>query len=108
MKIVKLEPLKPAVVEEIDGTLESMQAVVGGLIEITVDSVLRSDYSFCNDVVLVVNEESKLLDLPLNFYMQMENGAIDAIVGTCFYVGVDGEDFVSLTDEQADAILESF
>lgn len=108
MKIVKIEPLKPAVIEEIDGSLESMQKVVDGHIEITVDSVLRSDYSFCSDVVLVVNEEGKLLDLPLNFYLQMANGAVDAIVGTCFYVRLGEEDFESLTDDQIDAILESF
>ena len=108
MKIVKLEPLKPAVVEEIDGTLESMQAVVGGHIEITVDSVLRSDYSFCNDVVLVVNEEGKLRGLPLNFYLQSETGVVDAIVGTCFYCRLGEEDFESLTDDQIDAVLESF
>ena len=71
----------------IENTLRAKQLLVGGLIEVV-------PYE---DVLLICNEEGKLLDLPPNLIFDY-----DYIAGDCFLVGDDFEnaDFRSLTDEE--------
>ena len=59
MKILVVEPLTPPYVKNIDGNLESMQKIVGGLIQ----AIYPFDYP---EIALVCNEEGKLNNLPLN------------------------------------------
>ena len=57
MKILVVEPLKVPYEKEIDGSLESMQAVVGGLIQLL--------YPFeDSELALICNDEGKILGLP--------------------------------------------
>lgn len=73
----------------IPNELGVMQQLVGGHIE-----TLR----ISDNVILVMNEEGKLLGLEPNFFL----GAIgDTIVGPVLVVGEDGEDFASLPDDEA-------
>ena len=58
MKIVVVMPGRKPVVQEIDGTVESMQEIVGGLIQ--------PIYPFDDPVALVCNDEGKLMNLPAN------------------------------------------
>ena len=58
MTILVVEPMKPPTVQEIDGSLESMQRIVGGDIEAV--------YPFDDPVAIVCNEEGKMLGLPMN------------------------------------------
>ena len=59
MKILVVEPLAAPYEKEIEGGLESMQAVVGGYIQ--------AIYPFEDDeLALICNEEGKLLGLPFN------------------------------------------
>ena len=58
MTILVVEPMKKPTVQEIDGSLESMQRIVGGDIEAV--------YPFDDPVVLVCHGEGKLLGLPMN------------------------------------------
>lgn len=89
--VLVVEPMKPCRVQEIPNTLEAMGQVVGGRIE---------SFSYQREAI-ISNEESKLLDLPLNRPLYDGSGTqIDMLRGTFFVAGVDGEHFTSLTDDQ--------
>lgn len=95
MKVVYVEPGRPAYEAEILHRLEAEQQAVGGLIE----PVYLDD-----DICLVGNEESKLIGMPGN--RRLENGTI--IAGPFFLVGDTGSDFRSLTDEETQRLLNQF
>lgn len=86
IRVLVKEPGKAAGLREIPNTLEALQGIVGGYIETV---------TFAEDCTLIVNEEGKLQGLPRNFRIFG-----DVIVGTALFVGVSGEEFCSLTDEQ--------
>lgn len=88
MKIMYYDVENGSSVMEIDGELETMQKLVGGYIEV----VNLSDY-----VVLIYNEEGRMLGLPINKYIQ--NFVWFTIVGNCFICRVNGGEFDSLTDD---------
>ena len=94
MKVLIVEPLKEPYVKEIDSSLESMQCVVGGLIQ--------SIYPFeDSEVAVICNEEGKLLGLPPNRALFDENGNLyDVICGAFFICAAphDSENFESLPD----------
>lgn len=93
IKVVMLEPEKEAYAAEIDGSLHSMQKIVGGLIE--------AFYPFEEQVCIVCNEEGKINGLPLNRAVYGEDGQmVDIIAGTAFVCDCSGEQFDSLNDEQ--------
>lgn len=101
IKVVLLEPGKVARTEEINASLKSMQKIVGGLIE--------CGYYFQEDVCCVVNEEGKIRGLDLNRGVYDEDGRlVDIIAGTAFICDCSGEDFGSLSDEQAKRYSEQF
>ena len=101
IRVVLLEPQKEARVVEIGSSLQSMQSVVGGLIEAV--------YPFEEQVCIVCNEEGKLQGLPLNRALRDAEGNIyDIIAGTAFLCDCSGEDFGSLTDAQAAKYLALF
>ena len=96
MKILVVEPLKVPYEKEIDGSLESMQAVVGGLIQLL--------YPFEDpELALICNDEGKLLGLPYNRALRDEDGKIyDVVAGTFFLcrAPADSENLVGLTEGQ--------
>ena len=103
MRILVVEPKCRPKVKEIDGSLKSMQDVVGGWIQAL--------YIFDGPVALVCHDEGKLLNLPLNRGLRDENGQIyDIISGTFFLCGApaDCEHFVGLTSEQIEQYTELF
>ena len=103
MKILLVEPGKKPVLSEIDGTLQSMQNIVGGTIQ--------AIYPFAEPVALICNDEGKLLGLPLNRALRDEEGRIyDVIAGAFFLCGApEGNDrFESLTNEQQLNFYEYF
>lgn len=101
IRVVLLEPMKEARVVEINHSLQSMQSVVGGLIE--------AIYPFEEQVCIVCNEEGKLQGLPLNRALRDTDGHIyDIIAGTAFLCDCSGEDFGSLTDAQVAKYLALF
>lgn len=71
----------------IDNTLEAKQKLVGGLIEVV-------PYE---DVLIICNEEGKILNMPPNLVFEY-----DYIAGNCFVIGDDykNANFKSLTDEE--------
>ena len=95
MKVLIVEPLKAPYAAEIDGSLESMQNIVGGLIQVI--------YPFDDPIALVCNDEGKLMGLPLNRPLADDNASIyDIIAGTFFLCSApaDSDSFGSLTEEQ--------
>ena len=96
MKVVMVEPNKPAYVTEIDNDYKSIHDTVGGLIEPIY--FLRE-----RGVVMVGNEEAKLLGMEGN--RRFEDGIV---AGPFFICGDNGEDFRSLTDEQCEKYVRQF
>ena len=103
MRVLVVEPERRPEVREIDGSLESMQKIVGGLIQPV--------YPFDDPVALVCNDEGKLMNLPANRGLRDEDGRIyDIVCGTFFLCGVPGDSdhFTSLTPEQIKRYEERF
>ena len=96
MKVVMVEPNKPAYITEIGSGLKSMQNAVGGLIE-------PIYYLHERGVVMVGNEESKLIGLEGN--RRFPEGIV---AGTFFICGDNGEDFCSLSDELCEKYVRQF
>lgn len=97
IKVVMIEPNKPAYVTEIGNDLESLQkAVGGGLIE-------PIGFLHDPDAIMVGNEEAKLIG------MEGNRRFIEGIVAGPFFIcGDDGEDFCSLSDEKCEEYLRVF
>lgn len=101
MRVLVVEPKRRPEVREINGTLESMQEIVGGLIQAL--------YLFDEPVALVCNDEGKLLGLPLNRGLRDEKGKLyDILSGTFFLCGISEDDFTSLTEEQIQHFQRTF
>ena len=103
MLILVVDPKKRPYTKEINGTLEEMQELVGGLIQVV--------YPFEERVALVCNDEGKLMGLPMNRALRGERGQpYDIISGTFFLCGApeDCDDFVGLTQEQVERYERKF
>ena len=103
MRVLIVEPLEAPYPAEIDGSLDSMQGIVGGLIQVI--------YPFDDPVALVCNDEGKLLGLPLNRLLTDGDGrAYDIIAGTFFLCSAppDSDSFESLSDEQINKYTEYY
>lgn len=95
MKVLLVEPNADPRAIEIDGSLASMQALVGGLIQAV--------YPFEDPVALICNDEGKLTGLPQNRPLKHpETGEVyDVVYGTFFVCSApsDSENFESLSDD---------
>ena len=104
MKILVIEPMKEPYVKEIDGKLETMQSIVGGLIQ----AIYPFDHP---EIALICNEEGKIDRLPLNRALFDKDGNIvDIVAGTFFLCSApaDSENFESLNDEQIETYKKRF
>ena len=102
MTILKIEPGRKPVTEEINGDLKSMQEIVGGYIQ--------AIYPFEEPVALLCNEEAKLLGLPYNRTLSMEGQPYDIVCGTFFLCNAppDSESFESLNEVQLKKYADLF
>lgn len=101
MKILVVEPGKAPEVKEIDGSLESMQEVVGGYIE--------AIYPFDDPIALVCNEEGKINGMTPNRILVDKGGnVLDIICGTFFLCEAlpTEENFTGLSDEDVERYME--
>ena len=95
INVLICEPLTAPYMKEIDSSLESLQATVGGLIQ--------AIYPFEDQVALVCNEEGKINGLTLNRAVYGSNGEmLDIIAGTFFITGLTEDSFGSLSPELAE------
>lgn len=83
-----------AVIDGRTATLEWLQEQVGGSIETT-------PAAFGDDLLLIVNEEGKLLDLPLNdTATDMARNLFDNICGNVVVMKADGCELVPLDPDE--------
>lgn len=81
--------------------LKTLQRMVGGTIAVI--------YPFEDAVALVVNDEGKLLGLPLNRSLRLLSGEIyDIVAGDFLVVGLGKEDFSSLSVSLQKKYMEHF
>lgn len=101
MRVLMIEPDKIPYETEIDGSLESMQTVVGGNIE--------AYYPYADLVAIVCNDEGKINGLPLNRAIYGDDGQMnDIIAGAFFITGLSEESFADLPAELMNKYLEMF
>lgn len=103
MRILLVEPGKAPILKEIDGSLKSMQEIVGGTIQ--------AIYPFEEPVALICNDEGKLLGLPLNRGLRDEEGRIyDIVAGTFFLCGApeDSDHLENIPDSLAERFQKRF
>ena len=97
LKVVYVEPNKPAYAAEVEHTLDGEQRAVKGMIECI----------YCHDdnTCVVGNEEAKLIGMEGN---RRFNDGKSVIAGPFFVVGLDADDFRSLTEEEQAKYLEKY
>jgi len=96
LRVLIVEPGKAPYEKEIPSGLAAMQNIVGGLIQAL--------YPFDDSVVLICNDEGKLLGLLMNRALREPHTGkpYDIVCGTFLLCGAlpSEEDFTSLTDKQ--------
>ena len=97
MRVVYVEPNKPAYEAEVEHTLEGEQRAVKGYIE----PVYIEDDGTC----LICNEEAKLIGMEGN--RRFGNGS-SIIAGPFFVVGLTEDDFRGLTDAEVMKYMDRF
>lgn len=96
LRILYVEPNKPAVVAEMERGLTAIQRAVGG----TYEQVYMD-----NNTVILCNENGKLNGMMGN--RRYNNGA-NVIAGPFVVVGAGSVDYESLTDEQVERYMQKF
>ncbi len=87
IKVVICPADREAYVTNISDSLENLQKHVGGYIEAV---------TVCSDLVILCNEEGRLLGLPEN-----KSLPFCSFVGDCIILAARGDEFTDLSDEQA-------
>ena len=101
MNVLLVQPESYPKAVTIGSDLESLQAAVGGSIEVV--------YPFEYNVGLKMNEEGKIEGLPLNRALRDDQGELyDIIAGDFLVVGLTEDDFGSLSPEQMDKFEKLF
>ena len=110
LRVILCRPGEAAEIVEIEDELESMQDLVGGLIEPYDPFYSETDPRYEN-VILVCNEEGKLMQLPPSRAIIDEDGRLlDVIQGPFFlcYSPVDSEKFNSLPPDLEEEFLKKY
>lgn len=101
MRVLVVEPFKLPEVRDIDGSVKSMQKIIGGGIHAT--------HPFDDSVNVITTDMGRLIEQPMNRVLRDIDGKIDDVIcGTFFICGVSDEDFISLTDEQIERYSRLF
>jgi len=101
IKVIKVEPKKEPEVVMLNNEYKDLSAAVGGLIQIV--------YPYSDKVGLMLNDEGKLLGMEPNRSLKDEDGNIyDVIAGTFYVVGLDEENFGSLSEELIEKYMKKF
>ena len=90
MRVMSKEPGKGWKIAEIENTLEALQRGVGGKLEAV---------TLVSDACVLCNEEGRLLGMPYNTTI-----CGVSFVGPLLIVGIAGEDFAGLTEQQVDRL----
>ena len=102
INVLICEPLTAPYMKEIDSSLESLQATVGG-------GLIQAIYPFEDQVALVCNEEGKINGMTLNRAVYGDEGQmLDIIAGPFFICGLSEDSFGSLSHELAEKYSNLF
>lgn len=93
MRVLVREPNQSLQLKEIEGSLEEIQEILGGDMEIV---------PMTKGLLCIYNEEGEKTDLERNFFHDYAGW----ILGTVIFVSDGGEEFKSLTDSQITFIKE--
>lgn len=92
--------------KDIENTLEALQEIVGGYIEIP----FISEKLYEHDIDIIINEEGKLIEGFKPEIAVLKQGTfrvLDLIYGNCIFASHDEEgNTIGLSDEQIDIIKE--
>lgn len=104
IQVVVVEPSKKPYKKIIPNKLESMNALVGGYIEI-----IRIGYTETGgSIAITLNEEGKLMNLPFNKVVHWLGGS-DVLVGTFFITAFNMQgDNITLSDSECEKIIKKF
>ena len=99
LKGIFVEDGKDPVVMEIEDTLENLQMLVEGRIEVL---SIRTNTETYRSIDFIFNEEGKFLFEDANKFIVYPNGYYDYLCGNIFVVAADEStgEFVSLTEEE--------
>ena len=104
MKVLLIKPRQQPIITEIDGSLKSIQKLVGGTIQ--------AIYPFKDPVTLICNDEGKLLYLPPNrmLFVPDSRKPFDVIAGNFLLCGAPpgSDSFESLSYEQIERYSRRF
>ena len=101
IRVVLCEPGMAARQTEIGTGLKDLQRAVGGLIE--------TYYPFDDEVCIVCNDEGKILGMdPCRAIYDDDRNVVDVICGPFFITGIKGDEFASLSEEQAERYTQQF
>lgn len=100
ISVLLVEPCKRPKVIKIENTLEKLQELVGGYIEVF--------YPFEDKVAVIANEEGKINGLSLNRALYCDSKIYDIIAGTFLVVGLGEENFISLSSELSTKFFNRF
>lgn len=109
MKITVLvkQPGKRAHIRTIENALDAFREIVGGNLE-QVPLMYDVLLSHIPDICAFCNDSGKIRRLPANFLIgNILNGCYDVICGPVIFVGIAGEETVSLTERQISLIQKS-
>lgn len=98
MRVVYVEPNKPAYVADVEHTLEAEQKAVGG-------GLIQPVYLEDDNTCIICNEEAKLNGMEGN--RRFGDGS-SIIAGPFFVCGLTEDDFRSLTDEEVTKYMDKF
>lgn len=93
MRILVIKAMGDPQWGDIENNPEAMKQVVGG-------TELEIFPTLVRDVVIVADWDAKIYNKPCNFYTEK-----DIIAGDVFCVGMRGDAFVDITEDQARAML---
>ena len=108
LRVILCKPGETAEAVEIDDDLESMQELVGGLIQEFMPFHSETDPRH-DDVAIICNEEGKINGLELNRALRDESGKVyDILAGTFLIVGLAKEGFASLSTKHQEKYYKLF
>lgn len=93
VRAILLKPGRKPQLIRLANTLDAFQAAVGGYIEVL--------HVFDDNTRIIVDEEGKLKEKPINCVISNDWGGFDVLVGDLLIINTNDADFCSLTDEQA-------
>ncbi len=96
IKALVKDPGKTPEIMEVENTLEGLQELIGGYIEVVT--------KIPGQLVMLVDEEGKMKGLPVNF---MDHQIDDFIVGRAAFLGEAGEEFTDVPEDIARDIIET-